>query len=105
MTPEEYKRVMEGYSYKEHLDSPSEFWHGEPGAGMFGESKWVWRYYEPNVSVMHHTDSFYRQTDIDKGKFLHDLKTENKHDDSYIYRRFEKGILRISKTQKGVETA
>lgn len=100
MTPYEYKQIMEGYEYKEHLNIPSEFWHGKPEEGLFGDCKWVWRYYEPNVGVLHQTDEFYSINEINKGKYLYDLKTENKYDECFIYRRFEKGILRIKKQQK-----
>ena len=33
---------------------------------------------------------------IDKGKYMYDLKTENKYDECFIYRRFKNGILRIT---------
>ena len=94
MTPYEYRKIMEGFSYKEHLDCPSEFWHGKPDEGFFGNCQWVWRYYD--VGVMHKTDEFWNLFEIDKGKYLYDLKTENKHKDSFIYRRYQNGILRIT---------
>ena len=97
MTPYEYRQIMEGFSYKEHLDCPSDFWHGKPEEGLFGGCEFVWRYYEPNVGVMHKTDEFYLLTEIDKGKYMYDLRTENKYDECFIYRRYQNGILRIKK--------
>ncbi|WP_242306431.1 hypothetical protein [Bacillus cereus group sp. BfR-BA-01317] len=44
---------------------------------------------------MHKTDEFFKPSECAPGKFLHDLLTEN--DQYYIYKRFENGILRITK--------
>lgn len=88
LSVQEYQSVMRGSNYKEHLDSADSFWFGKPDkvdeTDFFGSHKWVFRYYERNVGVMHKTD-----------EFLHDLLTEN--DQYYIYKRFENGILRITK--------
>ena len=73
MTPYEYRKIMEGFSYKEHLDCPSDFWHGKPD-------------------------------EIDKGKYLYDLKTENKYEDCFIYKRYQNGILRITNPKCNKET-
>jgi len=103
MTPYEHKQIMEGLLYEEHLDCPSDFWHGRPDEGLFRNCKWVWRYYEPSVGVMHNTSDFYSLAEIDKGEYLYDLKTENKYGECFIYRRYQNGILRITKPKYNKE--
>ncbi|MFJ8528605.1 hypothetical protein [Bacillus sp. NPDC094106] len=101
LSVQEYRVVMYGCNYKEHLDIKSNFWHGKPDSvdetDAFGSHKWVFRYYEKNVGVMHKTDDFFKPSECEPGKYLHDLKTEN--DQYYIYRRFKNGILRITREE------
>ncbi|MED0951043.1 hypothetical protein P4T70_23645 [Bacillus mobilis] len=95
----EYQSVMRGSNYKEHLDATDSFWFGKPDKvderDIWGSQKWVFRYYERNVGVMHKTNEFFKPSECKPGRFLLDLLTEN--DQYYIYKRFKNGILRITK--------